>query len=1132
MSSADDAVQPPALSAPEEQRALNDQWRALRRSATVVAILCAPAAFIWLWQVKDVSFGWSLVATALAVFAFRGLLDLVFRRFIPWPSLFAVDDARVREEDVVNRRRAWFWRSIFKFVLILAAIVTVVFVIQWIFGGDVTWWGTATSMANGVADAITSRTWWTQAFLVLFLFLANFLIFMGPMMLMGISQIKGFEPGDANWGVKLEDVRGQAEAKEEVRRIVSLWQSGEAFEKAGGRRERGILFHGAPGTGKTMLAKAIATGFNSPFVTIPGSGFAQAQPLDAKILTPRGWTTMGAIAIGDEVIDPEGGTARVIGVFPQGERDIFCVTFSDGSSTECDLDHLWQIRRHRNRAWRVENLRLIKERLEKDSRQNRPYIPLVQNLEFKEQELPLDPYLLGVLLGDGCLTTTTPSLIAAEPELVGASAARLPSGMWAEENAGKPGAYYLTAGKRGRLPLTAELKSVGLFGCSALTKFVPDAYKFASAATRLEVLRGLMDTDGYIRQDERSEAVFATSSTALADDVVFLVRSLGGTATKRPAGNGRYRHPVHGDRPAAPGWQVRVALGPDCNPFRLSRKRDRWTRAWDPSRRIVSIEKVGRKQAQCIKLDSENELYVTDDFIVTHNTFIGIDALIVRYLARKAKRLASKWGGQCIVFIDEIDAVGMRRASLGGAPSMIATTGRFDDHCFFGPYGALTSSGDLILETRGWRDRIFAEREPSRAPDPGLYARFAGIVNQAFPGMFGGMGGLALNQLLVTMDGIDNPPFWRRFWTNRINNFLDATYVVPRRVGKAGLRLPPARPAGNQIYFIGATNVPLEALDPALRRPGRMGRHVWFRTPTKRDREDVFNLYLGRVAHDPELDTERARDELARITNGYSPAMVEQVCSMALTRAHHDGREEFNREDIIEAIPEETRAVAIHEAGHAAAAHVLLKGAESTRISIRMRAGSLGHHQALEKEERFSSWKSEEMAKMAWTLGALAAEQVFYGENATGVGGDLQSATGRAAWMVGVSGMGPDAIPIDSTARRSVERQEEERKKRARRFESIGLQLMNRASGDFQHDAIAAVLRDPDKRQLAAQIIGQAYLTAYQLVLQNREGVETIADHLVARKELYGDELIELLNSVDLKEPTIDLGKEETWPTL
>ena len=101
------------------------------------------------------------------------------------------------------------------------------------------------------------------------------MILIGPMLLMGISQIRGFEPGDADWGVKLDDVRGQAEAKEEVRRVVTLWQSGEAFEQAGGKRERGLLFLGAPGTGKTMLAKAIATGFNSPIVTIPGSGFAQ-----------------------------------------------------------------------------------------------------------------------------------------------------------------------------------------------------------------------------------------------------------------------------------------------------------------------------------------------------------------------------------------------------------------------------------------------------------------------------------------------------------------------------------------------------------------------------------------------------------------------------------------------------------------------------------------------------------------------------------------------------------------------------------------------------------------------------------------------------------------------------------------
>ncbi len=475
-----------------------------------------------------------------------------------------------------------------------------------------------------------------------------------------------------------------------------------------------------------------------------------------------------------------------------------------------------------------------------------------------------------------------------------------------------------------------------------------------------------------------------------------------------------------------------------------------------------------------------------------------------------------------------------------------STADRYDDHCFYGPYGSQSSSGDLILETRGWRERLFEQRQPSSSPYPAWYVKLAGIVNQgAFPGMFGGQGQMALNQLLVTMDGIDNPPFWRRFWTNRFNNLLDASYVVPRRIRNMTLRFPPARPAGNQIYFIGATNVPLSSLDPAIQRPGRMGRHVWFRTPTKHDREDIFELYLGKVSHNPELDTARARDELARITNGYSPAMVEQVCSMALTRAHHEGRLEFTRDDIIEAmttvesgtavgveyVPEETRAVAIHEAGHAATAHVFMKGVESTRISIKMRAGSLGHHQALEKEERFSSWKSEEMSKLAWTLGAMAAEHVFYGENATGVGGDLQSATGRAAYMVGVSGMGPDKVELNGKARTQAKK-DEERQKVEKRFEELGLQLMNRASGDFQHDAIASVLGDPTKRRLAAQIIGQAYINAYNMVLQNREGVEKIADTVVARRELYGDELVDLLNSANLKEPDIDLTKEEAWPTL
>ena len=156
----------------------------------------------------------------------------------------------------------------------------------------------------------------------------------------------------------------------------------------------------------------------------------------------------------------------------------------------------------------------------------------------------------------------------------------------------------------------------------------------------------------------------------------------------------------------------------------------------------------------------------------------------------------------------------------------------------------------------------------------------------------------------------------------------------------------------------------------------------------------------------------------------------------------------------------------------------------------------------------------------------MAAEHVFYGETSVGVGGDVFAVTMMAGRMVGTAGMGPERIELNGN--------ESSREELMKRFERIGLQIMNRSGaggpGDTQHNPVGTVLRDPDKKALAAQVIGQAYVAAYNLVRANRDQIEAIADVLVERKELYGDELVELLASANLRRPEIDYLDEASWP--
>ena len=225
----------------ESHMVLSRELRRLTRAATFVALMTSPFLFYWFHHHEGWSVTKSILITFLAIVVFRGLVDILVRRVIPWPSLFGTEDARLREEDITNRRRAWTWRFWLRLAIFVGGLDHVVFLIQILFDRarrrddhlDRDLDG-ARSRTRPRASATTRKTGSSSAvFQIFFLFFANFLIFMGPLLLMGISQIRGYEPGDAEWGVKLDHVRGQAEAKEEIRRVVTLWQSGEVFESAG-----------------------------------------------------------------------------------------------------------------------------------------------------------------------------------------------------------------------------------------------------------------------------------------------------------------------------------------------------------------------------------------------------------------------------------------------------------------------------------------------------------------------------------------------------------------------------------------------------------------------------------------------------------------------------------------------------------------------------------------------------------------------------------------------------------------------------------------------------------------------------------------------------------------------------------
>ncbi len=434
-------------------------------------------------------------------------------------------------------------------------------------------------------------------------------------------------------------------------------------------KKAGFAFH-------ELQREGVKNALSHKFTILTGGpGTGKAQPIDSKVLTANGFRSIGSLDVGDEIISPLGDCVRVTGKFPQGRKQVYRIDFADGRSCESCEDHLWKVwtrvsvwdpekkKKVRSRDWRVVPLKYINERLtEGRSESDRIGIPLLlPNPTGAPAQLPCDPYLLGALIGDGTLkdsvqfTTTDSSLIHRITEIVAPLGLRLNNVSLHDE---KSTTWRIVGrGKGHSNPLRNCIVELGL-NVTSQHKFVPEIYFTGNLNQRLELLRGLLDIDGTV--DTRGVVSFTSSSFRLANDVKRLAWSLGCIATSSAVRRPSYTHKGE-NRIGLEAHTVILQHRETANFFTLARKQSKTKRQTPRLRfshrlRITKITSVEEKQCVCISVSGPDGLYITDNYIVTHNTTI-LRALVEILKAKKvrvhlaaptgraAQRLAETTGG-------------------------------------------------------------------------------------------------------------------------------------------------------------------------------------------------------------------------------------------------------------------------------------------------------------------------------------------------------------------------------------------------------------------------------------------------------------------------------------------------------
>lgn len=366
----------------------------------------------------------------------------------------------------------------------------------------------------------------------------------------------------------------------------------------------------------------------------PGTG--KAQPLYSKVLTPYGFQTMGDMHIGSRIISGSGKECNVIGVFPQGIKDVYRVVFNDGTSTECCKEHIWHVQTRddrrksrfgKNGRYRDIQLQDMMKNIHIENGHRLNYsVDYVVPVDFIGKKLPLHPYIMGVLLGDGSLSSGNLSFTSADPEIIEKVRKLLPIGDTITHKCRMVYRIRKTADRRDGRGFMAKTKTqqvlehYGLIGSKSDNKSVPHDYMVASVEDRWELLRGLLDTDGYA---SKHAIEYTTVSSTLCNDVVNLVRSLGGRATMATKRGSYRKNGVKKECQLV--YRIAIIFNNSVRPFSLSRKAN----ALDIRRGVIKkfidhVEYVGKRECQCIMVDDPSQLYITDNYIITHNTTLGI----------------------------------------------------------------------------------------------------------------------------------------------------------------------------------------------------------------------------------------------------------------------------------------------------------------------------------------------------------------------------------------------------------------------------------------------------------------------------------------------------------------------------